>query len=354
MVIMAILHFQHYPKEHYFTLCNKESGFFLRSEEKGFSEPFWAEHGPEMLDISITNKCNKECLTCYRNSSRFGKHMSFADYEGILKQASEIGVFQIALGGGNPNEHPDFVEILKATRCDYGIIPNYTTNGEGLTASILEGSASYCGAVAVSAYEPLSQFADAINMFRSLNIRTNVHFVLDSSSIETAISLLRDPPGFLEGVNAIIFLNYKPIGRGSSEKRLLKHSNLVKDFIELATTSKHSFKVGFDSCMVSALVNYSETNPVWFDACEAARFTMYISEDMHMYPCSFMADIVQGVKLENANMLDAWQKANVFLSTRHTLKEAKCDGCTMISSCYGGCPAFPSINLCEKYSHICQ
>ena len=61
---MATLHCQRYPAEHYLTLFNPDTGFFIRAEEPGHDEPFWSAHGPEMLDISITNWCDRECELC--------------------------------------------------------------------------------------------------------------------------------------------------------------------------------------------------------------------------------------------------------------------------------------------------
>lgn len=145
-----------------------------------------------------------------------------------------------------------------------------------------------------------------------------------------------------------MFLNYKPVGRGARKERLLGNSNLYRDFIKAATTSSKNFKVGFDSCMVSALVTASKVNPVWFDACEAARFSMFVSEDLQMYPCSFMETIQAGVSLTNMNMLDAWQNAQSFQAIRRLLRDPGCDGCDMQTVCRGGCPVFPSINLCDK------
>ncbi|MFZ0931744.1 MAG: radical SAM protein [Syntrophobacteraceae bacterium] len=345
---MATFHFQDYPDEHYLTLFNPETGFFVRVEEPGHDEPFWSAHGPEMLDISITGWCSRKCETCYRVAGPTGRHMALPDYENLICQASQLGVMQVALGGGNPNEHPDFSEILKLTRRDYGIVPNYTTNGRGLSPEILGSSAEHCGAVAVSAYEPYFFTANAVRKLRDYGIRTNLHFILDARSVETALSWLYDPPEFLSQINAIVFLNYKPVGRGARKERLLGNSNLYRDFIKAATTSSKNFKVGFDSCMVSALVTASKVNPVWFDACEAARFSMFVSEDLQMYPCSFMETIQAGVSLTNMNMLDAWQNAQSFQAIRRLLRDPGCDGCDMQTVCRGGCPVFPSINLCDK------
>jgi radical SAM protein with 4Fe4S-binding SPASM domain len=345
---MATLRFHHYPNEHYFTLFNPITGFFIRAEEPGYDEPFWSAHGPEMLDIAITRWCSRECQTCYRMAGRMGQHMAFSDYENVICQAAKLGVTQVALGGGNPNEHPNFAEMLRLTRRNYGIVPNYTTNGRGLSSTVLLASAEHCGAVAVSAYEPYSFVANSVRILRDYGIRTNLHFVLDANSVETALSWLNDPPEFMSQVNAIVFLSYKPVGRGAKKSRLLGRSNLCRDLIEVATTNVYSFKVGFDSCMVSALVTAARVNPVWFDACEAARFSMFVSEGLQMYPCSFMETIYPGIALTESNMLDTWQNAKEFQAIRRVLRDPVCNTCDMRTICRGGCPVLPSINLCGR------
>jgi radical SAM protein with 4Fe4S-binding SPASM domain len=273
--------------------------------------------------------------------------MKFLDYENVIRQAARLGATQVALGGGNPNEHPEFAEILRLTRRNYGIVPNYTTNGYGLSPPVLRATAEHCGAVAVSAYQPYSFVATTVRRLRDYGIRTNLHFVLDASSVETALAWLYHPPEFISQVNAIVFLNYKPVGRGAMNTRLLGRSNLCQNLIEAATINMHSFKVGFDSCMVSGLVTAAMIDPVWFDACEAARFSMFVSEKLQMYPCSFMETIYPGISLTDSNMLDAWQNAESFQAIRRALRDPGCRGCDMQTVCRGGCPILPSINLCD-------
>lgn len=128
--------------------------------------------GPELLDVSITNYCERGCDFCYRGSNKNGKSMSLELYEKILKNAEQTGVFQIAIGGGNPNQHPQFIEILKLTR-KYGIIPSYTTNGQGMTKEIYEASKKYAGAVAVSWYSPSDDAKKVIK-----NCRLSLYLVI--------------------------------------------------------------------------------------------------------------------------------------------------------------------------------
>jgi radical SAM protein with 4Fe4S-binding SPASM domain len=338
---------RHYPEQNYYTFFNQKTGFFARVEDCGCEEPFWSWHGPELLDISITNWCDRECPICYRKSNTNGKHMSVTDYEVIMQQASRMHVFQVALGGGNPNQHPDFREIIRWTREKYGIVPSYTTNGRGLTNKILEASRKYCGAVAVSAYPPYEEMKHAIELLTSYGIRTNIHFVLDYSSLETAIRWLENPPKYFGLLNAIVFLNYKPVGRGSNYNLLLKHSDKLERFFRLVTTCEHKFKIGFDSCMVSGLVRFTHVPAICYDGCEAGRFSMFISEDMKMYPCSFMAIDKDGIPIVKNNMLEVWQKSRLFWQIRDRLANNHCKGCSYSKLCLGSCPVFQEINLCS-------
>ncbi len=336
----------HYPQEHYSTLFNPTTGFFARVEDRGYPEPFWSEHGPELIDISITNWCDRDCAICYRGSGKHGSHMPLVEYEMILRQAAAIGTMQVALGGGNPNQHPEFIEILRITREGFGVVPSYTTNGRGLTSSVLDSSASLCGAVAVSAYEPYDEAAVAVELLVEAGARVNIHFVLSASSIETAVAWLREPPRFLERVNAVVFLNYKPVGRGSVEP-LLADSPRLQEFFGMLQAGGRPFKIGFDSCSVSGVASMTSVPAAFYDACEAGRFSMFISETLRAYPCSFMENLSEGVMLNDSNLPSVWQTGSVFERMRQDIDAARCDGCTWTAECMGGCPVFPDINLCK-------
>ena len=209
------------------------TGFFARVEDPGRAMPSWSSSGPEIIDVSITGVCNGQCVRCYRSSSPIGSHMRVEDYALLLRQAQAIGVHQVALGGGNPNEHPEFCSILRMTRERFGIVPSYSTNGSGLDCKVLNASAAFCGAVAVSYYPPKKRFAQALSKLVKHGVRTNIHFVLDAYSVDIAIELLRQQPDYLRNTNAIVFLNYKPVGRGGEDMRLLRHSRNVEMFLIL-------------------------------------------------------------------------------------------------------------------------
>ena len=182
-----------HPTQHYKTVFSQKTGFFVRLEEDGYEEPFWAEDGPELLDLSITNYCERGCDFCYRQANPLGRHMTLKDVGCVIGQAKESGVLQIALGGGNPNQHPQFVEVLRIVR-ENGIVPSYTSNGEGLTDDILKATSRYCGAMALSLYPPYDRYEEIAKRIRDFGIKLNLHVILKSDTIDMLISWFKNPP----------------------------------------------------------------------------------------------------------------------------------------------------------------
>ena len=65
---------------------------------------------PESIDVKITNYCDLNCAFCHEKSNLEGQH---ADLDRLLEVLSELpkGV-ELAIGGGNPLDHPDLVRFL--------------------------------------------------------------------------------------------------------------------------------------------------------------------------------------------------------------------------------------------------
>lgn len=334
-----------YDQYNYSVFYNTNNGSFLRIEDKGYPEPLYSPIGPELLDISITNWCDKGCSFCYRKSDESGKHMKLSDYKRIIDEAKELGVLQVALGGGNPNQHPDFIEIVKYTR-ERGIVPCYTTNGRGLTKEVLQATKKYCGSVAISVYKPYTEFTNSIQTLLKFGIKTNVHFVLDAKSVDRAINWLENKPKMLDGIGALIFLNYKPIGRNPKFELMLKDQNKISNLFDLVNKKEHDFKIGFDSCSISGVARYIDASTSLYEGCDAGRFSAYIDENLRMLPCSFMTNTDWYGDLNDSSMQEIWQENFFFKKYRNRIINNGCNSCSMQSTCMGGCPFIEELSLC--------
>jgi radical SAM protein with 4Fe4S-binding SPASM domain len=340
---------KHFDADQYTAVFNPRTGFFARMEDDGVPEPFWSSHGPELLDIAVTNWCDHGCHFCYRKSDTNGTHMPLEDFEEVIRQATSMHVFQVALGGGNPNQHPRFPEMLALTRSKYGIVPNYTTNGRGISEEVLRSTAKYCGAVAVSAYAPYLELGRAIDLLADAGVTVHVHFILTSASVDVAIEWLQSLPRFLAKAKAIVFLNYKPVGRYPNRDLLLNRSDRLEEFFRLATSSDVPIRVGFDTCTITGLARLGNAHKVSLEGCDAGRFSLFVSERMEVYPCSFMVETGQpGIPLRETTLLEIWQKHPLFRGFRDAHQKGGCANCVTRGECLSGCPLFPEMNLCES------
>lgn len=333
-----------HPTQHYRTLFDQRNGLFIRKESDGWPEPEWAVDGPELIDLSITNYCERSCLFCYRNTvCHNASFMGLADVEKVVYQAESCGTMQIALGGGNPNQHPYFIDILKMIR-QHDIVPSYTSNGDGLTDEVLKATADYCGAMAVSVYPPYSEieYEKLLKHIAEYGVRVNLHAIIKEDTFDIFMRWMANPPAFFRYVNAVIFLNYKPV-KGNLVS--LNHDR-ARVFFETIDNCQ-AVKIGFDSCSISGIVQWMSIPSCFVEPCEAARFSAFVSENMRMYPCSFMVGNEHGGDLRKDSMLDVWKNNTMFKQYRNNVLQERCLGCKFITVCKGGCRFFDEINFCN-------
>jgi radical SAM protein with 4Fe4S-binding SPASM domain len=253
--------------------------------------------------------------------------------------------FQIALGGrGDVDRHENFEGILNYCKSN-GIVPNFTSSGLGFTKEIISICKKYCGAIAISWYRH-EHTLKAINILLEANIKTNIHYVLGNNSIDEAIERLKNND-FPKDINAIIFLLHKPVGLGQKENILTINNPKLKEFFNVIDNYKFNFKIGFDSCTVPALLNFTKNiNRDSFDTCEAARWSMYITSDMKALPCSFDQELNWVYDISNSSIKNAWNSKQ-FENFRNYYKKS-CIKCNDQLSCLGGCPIKREVVLCNR------
>lgn len=340
----------------FYEIFNESNGTLFRSDINGINPVM--RSFPELLDVGIMGHCNsgeycrRAGIDCYQKGVTVNTpHMSYDSFLKIAKQATGK-TFQIALGGaGDPNKHPSFEEILKTCRA-YRIVPNITTSGFLMNNTEIELIKKYCGAVAVSWYSRLTNQKEsnqetirAVKKLVKHGCITNIHYVISKDTIDEAIIRLENDL-FPQGVNAVVFILYKPVGNGRAEKTLKSTDKRVEHFLSLATKMKHSYKIGFDTCFTPAILRWTQTVPkACIDACEAATFSMYIDSQMNCYPCSFgIWDKSFSESLNDKTLREIWL-GEKFAQFRNHKKE-KCANCDQQVFCQGGCRLGLNIDLC--------
>jgi len=341
----------YYDKKYeFFEKFDPKTGFFVRTgiyedgKDTGV-DPFRRSF-PSLLDVGIMGDCkNKHNCTvgCYQGKIK-KPNMALENFKSIIDQ-SKGKTWECALGGfGSPNEHEDFVEIVKYAR-ENGVVPNYTTSGIELTEDQVKATKDYCGAVAVSWYKQKFSY-EAIDKFLAAEIKTNIHYVLGRDSIDEAISLLENN-GFPKDINAVIFLLYKPVG--CVKDNILEFNDpRVKTFFKLIDNPAVSHKIGLDACCVPGVINFTKNIDLQSTIpCDGASFSAYITPDMFMLPCSFDNQKMEyATDLNKLTIEEAWESES-FERFRLYHKDS-CPSCKQQNDCRGGCPIAREINLCQR------
>lgn len=316
---------------------------------------------PELIDIGIMGSCEAgrtgicslagvDCYQCGATST--DANMSLSEYEHIINQCRGR-VFQVALGGaGDPNKHEHFKEILRLTR-ENKIVPNFTTSGYGLTDEEIFYTKKYCGAVAISYYSRLDADGNennpltisAINRFIDSGCTTNIHYVLSTKNINEALYRVRHGL-FPKGINAVIFLLYKPVGFASINYALDANNKDYIKLLRMVSKVNSSWRYGFDTCQSPAIYQYTVgIAKESIEFCEAARFSMYIDSHSIAYPCSFgRGKCEYSVDLRKYTLKEAWnseQFADFREKQNQTCSVCPVDGCR-------GCALGLVINQCGK------
>lgn len=308
-------------------------------------DPSWAPI-PELADISISNHCSKGCAYCYRESTRNNEFMSIEEYCLVLDgmQHPKYGnVFQVALGGGEPLEHPNFIQIIEST-LEREIVPNFTTNGMFLTENVCKAIRGKVGAVALSITHVSELKLEKVKLLTRYGIRTNIHYILSTQNIKEAIDIVYGKyDAWFAGVNAIIFLTYKPAGRGTIEN-ILQEGEILDEFIRQVNVYNKEMKIGFDACFVPNLLHAGFKKPELVDTCEAGFFSVYIDHKMNVSPCSFSMG-KDTWNLKEYDFYDIWE--NKFANYRKK-GQNRCihKDCVAYKICRGCCPYYPQITTC--------
>lgn len=196
----------------WWTLFNRYSGAKVRfSFEPGAEDA--RPLAPELVDVKLTDYCPFDCAYCYQASTKAGRHAG--DISAFASWCGESRVFEVALGGGEPTLHPEFVEIMQRFRY-YGVVPNFTTRNsawlrdEELRPAILDVAGAF--AVSVSNQKEAAQTVRLLRRHGVASSRCVLHVVMGTVDRWEFSAILQE--AHRAGLS-VTLLGYKTAGRGS-------------------------------------------------------------------------------------------------------------------------------------------
>lgn len=227
-----------YKNGNYTVIRDLDSGTLVKMNDLDFLEADF----PDSFDLKITNSCDMGCKFCHENSLPNGKH-------GDIMNAKFINTLhpytEIAIGGGNPLEHPDLIAFLKKLK-HLKMIPNMTINqvhfmkNKDLIKYLIDNELIY--GLGVSLVNANESFINEVSKYPNAVI----HVINGVHSVDELKKL------YDKGLKLLI-LGYKEFRRGKdfySNKVIESESELYTNLEDLI---KHFKVVSFDNLALKQL-----------------------------------------------------------------------------------------------------
>jgi len=251
----------------YWTLFNKVNGskiLFDFNTDK--PKPLLKTLTPQLVDLKITDYCDRNCPFCYQHSTTKGKHADIWKIYEILAQLSKMKVFEVAIGGGDPLSHPYILDILNECQ-NLGIVPNLTIrlpqlNTDNLTSqikydsyiSLLQQVIKYTGCIALSIdnnydYHYINLLKQVTNDYKK---KFTIQHILGGSSDITLQQILRD---VYDNKMQLTLLGYKNIGRGETNDKYYDEKELFNSVIKPMIKKSKCPTLGFDTCLIRKFID---------------------------------------------------------------------------------------------------
>lgn len=312
---------------------------------------------PYHLVWIATNSCNARCMHCSTAAAkRLPDELTTEEAKAMFSDLASLGVFDIAISGGEPLTRPDIMEIIEhmtllGLKIGIGsngstITPRKVKQLKALNVSRLQISIDGTEEIHDFARRWIGLFQKAKNAIRvGIQGGLNVHVCMTLHKLnylvmEDVIKLCAD-----WGVKRFNLSRFIPTGRGDSSLDLSKdlwkeciyrYEELKKEYTGVIEMTSHLSQ--------SILVNPDLDCYSGFIGCQAGIGQGCIGPKGEVSPCVMLPIIVGNIRDNSFGEIWAESKLIHSLKNRNELKGAcgdclykgKCGGCRAVAFSYTG------------------
>lgn len=301
---------------------------------------------PVNVTWEMTTRCNLRCVHCLSDSGLpSSTELTYNECLGFIDEISEIKVFQVNIGGGEPFIREDFLEILGYAHSQ-GVVTCVSTNGLLLEDKLVRKLAGmdmlYLQVSLDGATPEVNDLIRGPGTFGQITLslerlsRNGVAFSVNTVLTSKNYPQLEQMRALASSFGAELRVSrFRPSGRGKiSKKKLGPSRRQLEDFAEWL--ERHDMVKTGDSffCLTS-----EHRRRKGLDMCGAAKMTCCVSPSGDVYPCAFLQEpAFKAGNVRQDAFREIWKDSEVLHAFRSLNVEA-CVTCGRFESCRGGCPA---------------
>lgn len=313
---------------------------------------------PETVHWALTYKCDKFCPDCYvaRYKRLFTNELGTQEALKLIDKIADRGVFQLAIGGGEPFFRNDLEEIVK-NAWGKGLIVHITTGKYEIEGRRLANLSKHVKTlqIGVRTNEILHKDIDAADKIKALVTRLNEQNIITGANLIMTKHSIYNLDRIMEilisgGFKRYTLLRYKPpvnVKRWLQEKPDKPDLYLLEKKLTMMQEKYPDIVFRID-CALSFLerrLNPQTALSSGIRGCVAFDRIMSIAPDGSVYPCSQLV----GDKFKAGNLLDEdfasiWDQSKIAKRYRNfrnyqSFKNGRCGKCQAKAFC-GGCRVF--------------
>jgi len=302
--------------------------------------------------MGMSDACTARCRGCYLDTRPGRGGEEPPHWRAHLEALAEMGVFEVALGGGE-SLHTDLpVQMARHARAQ-GLVPNLTTSGLGVTAESAAVLAPLMGQVNIS-LDGLGETYRAVRGWRgdACGLRAIAHLIEAGVRVGVNTVIVRENYGGLRALGAVLaeagveewqWLRFKPSGRGVDtydEMKLTPEQALDLWPLALEIERETGLRIRFDCAMVPFLAAHEPPlealRLLGVSGCPGGESLWTVSASGAWLPCSFAEGLVpEGTgplrrRWRSDEGLRAWR-------ARAANPPEPCASCPYRTVCRGGC-----------------
>lgn len=234
---------------------------------------------PRVVQMSLTNACNKTCGFCYRPPEARNR-WTFDSVLGFARYLDSWGVLEIALGGGEPTVFPRFAELVRRMWTETRLSINFTTNGTRLDDALLEQLKGHVGQIQVSVYDDEDVDGTIARLVRH-GMRFGLNYLVTPTRLRTLdADILRWAD---MGVRDVLLLSYK--GSEALHLNAEELRSLDSRIVRLHEHLAGRLQLKLDVCWSSRLSHAPQL--FYDDDCRAGGLFLSVTSEREVLSCSF-------------------------------------------------------------------
>ena len=294
---------------------------------------------PLDVHMAITNRCNLRCRGCYaQRVDEPVKDMSPDLAKAIIDRLSDMDVFTVALGGGEPFLHPQVFDIATYSR-QAGIVPNVTTNGLLMDAEMAK-KCSVFGSVHISCHHPteMPRLVESVRFLKRAGIDVGLNVLVSADTYTELPNIWAWCAR--QRISRLLLLKFKMTTINSDCQDMVLSAEQEQDLIPLIRqlSHRHSVMPMLDCSFFPALAcsRPDRRDLEFFDVngCLGGNAILAVTIDGQFKPCSFCQNTCGDILALNRNL---WKENEDLSDFRHRHLHAECNTCAYEDLCNGGC-----------------